>query len=274
MQMMRQMIKNRWMAVPLAAVTALGLTSCSSSSSAKVTASASATASPTPALSGTVTVLAASSLTATFTTLGKQFEALHPGVTVKFSFAGSGTLASQITAGAPADVFAAASPGSMSTVTAAGDNVSAPVTFTKNELEIATAPGNPLNITTLADLAKPGVKVSLCDASEPCGAASTTVLQAAGVKVTPVTLVDEDTADVTDIEDGQVDASLVYHSDVIGAGTKVDGIPFALAGSAILSYPIVVLKGAPDPTAAQAFVAYVLSSEGSSVLTSAGFLAP
>jgi len=275
-QKMRLTTKNRWIAAPLAAAAALALTSCSSATSppAATASGAQSSAASDPALSGTVTVFAAASLQKAFTALGTQFEAAHPGVTVKFSFAGSGTLASQITTGAPADVFAAASPGAMSTVTTAGDNAAAPITFTRNELEIATAPGNPLNITTLADLAKPGVKVSLCAATEPCGAASTAVLQQAGVKVTPVTLEPEDTADVTAIESGQVDASLVYHSDVLGSGGKVTGIPFALAASNILNYPIVLLKNAPDATAAQAFITYILSSAGQSVLTTAGFMAP
>ena len=261
--------------MPVAAAAALALSSCSSSSSSTPPAAgSSSSAAQTPAITGTVTVLAASSLQATFTTLGKQFEAAHPGVTVKFSFAGSGTLATQITQGAPADVFAAASPGAMSTVTTAGDNAAPPVTFTRNQLEIAVAPGNPLHIATLADLAKSGVKVSLCAATEPCGAASVAVLKTAGVNLTPVTLEADDTADVTAIESGQVDASLVYHSDVLGAAGKVTGIPFSQSSTAILSYPIAVLKNAPDPTAAQAFVAYILSSAGSSVLISAGFLAP
>ena len=273
---MRSTMKSSWIAAPVALATTLALTSCSSSSSPAAASSTGARGSATsaPAISGTVTVLAASSLQATFTTLGKQFEAAHPGVTVKFSFAGSGTLAGQITSGAPADVFAAASSGSMATVTNAGDNDGAPTTFTRNILEIATAPGNPLGITTLADLAKPGVKVSLCAATEPCGAAATAVLQTAGVKLTPVTLEADDTADVTAIESGQVDASLVYHSDVLGAGSKITGIQFSQASSAILDYPIVVLKDAPDPAAAKAFVAYILSSAGSSVLLAAGFMAP
>ncbi|HEV2636624.1 MAG TPA: molybdate ABC transporter substrate-binding protein [Actinocrinis sp.] len=275
---MRSTNKSRWIAAPLAVAAAFALASCSSSSTpaaAGTPAAASAGASSAgPALSGTVTVLAASSLQAAFTTLGKQFEAAHPGVTVKFSFAGSGTLATQITGGAPADVFAAASPGSMATLTKASDTAAAPVTFTRNQLEIATAPGNPLDISSLADLAKPGVKVSLCAATEPCGAASQQVLTTAGVKVTPVTLAADDTADVTAIESGQVDASLVYHSDVLTAGGKVTGVQFPESASAILSYPIAVLKNAPDPTAAQAFVAYILSSDGSAVLTAAGFLAP
>jgi len=262
---------------PVAAVTALALTSCSSTSTTSSTAAAKPSGSQTssgPILSGTVTVLAAASLQTSFTTLGKQFEAANPGVTVKFSFAGSDTLATQITQGAPADVFAAASPTTMNTVVTAGDNAAAPVTFTRNELEIATAPGNPLGITSLAGLAKSGVKVSLCASTVPCGAASLTVLKAAGVDVTPVTEVTDDTTDVTDVEDGQVDASLVYHSDLVGDSGKMTGVTFPQAGDAINTYPIVLLKNAPDATAAQAFIAYVLSSAGSSVLTTDGFLAP
>jgi len=276
MQTMRQTIKNRWiLAAPVAVVTALALTSCSSSSSPAPASSASASSTPSgPVISGTVTVFAAASLQNAFTALGKQFEAAHPGVTVKFSFNGSDTLAAQITEGAPADVFAAANSTTMATVTKAGDNAAAPVTFTRNELEIATAPGNPLHIATLADLAKPGVKVSLCAASVPCGSASLAVLKAAGVAVTPVTEVTDDTTDVTDVEDGQVDASLVYHSDLVGDGGKMTGITFPQAGDAINTYPIVLLKNAPDATAAQAFITYVLSSAGASVLTTAGFLAP
>lgn len=274
---MQSTIKSRWIAVPLVAAAALALASCSSSSSpaaAQSSAPAPAGATTGPALSGTVTVLAASSLQTVFTTLGKQFEAAHPGVTVKFSFGGSDTLAAQITSGAPADVFAAASTTTMNTVTKAGDNAAAPATFTRNELEIATAKGNPLNIGSLADLAKPGVKVSLCAATVPCGAASQTVLTAAGVKVTPVTEVTDDTTDVTDVETGQVDASLVYHSDIVSAAGKITGVEFPQAGAAINTYPIVALKNAPDADAAQAFVAYVLSSAGSSTLIAAGFLAP
>lgn len=273
-------LRTGWIAAAVVAAAALATASCGSSSSSSpaaagssAPAAASASASG-PALSGTVTVLAASSLKTVFTTLGKDFEAAHPGVTVKFSFGGSDTLAAQITSGAPADVFAAASSTTMNTVVTAGDNAAAPATFTRNELEIATAAGNPLKIATLADLAKPGVKVSLCAPTVPCGAASQTVLKAAGVGLTPVTEVTDDTTDVTDVETGQVDASLVYHSDLVGDGGKLTGVEIPQAGAAINTYPIVLLKDAPDAAAAQAFVAYVLSGSGSSVLIAAGFLAP
>jgi molybdate transport system substrate-binding protein len=226
------------------------------------------------ALSGPVTVLAAASLNHTFTELGKRFEAAHPGVTVRFSFGGSDSLAAQITQGAPADVFAAASTTTMGTVTKAGDAVGSPVVFVRNELEIAVAPGNPLKIAALADLARPGVKVALCAPSVPCGAAAQKALKAAGVTLTPVTEEQDVTSALTKVELGSVDAALVYHTDVAGGAGKVSGVDFAAAAAAINNYPITVLKDAPNPVAAQAFEQYVLSAAGQGVLLQAGFLKP
>lgn len=261
-----------------AAVTAglIAVAGCSSNSNTSPVASGASAASGAnaPAFSGTVTVFAAASLNKTFTTLGHQFEAAHPGVTVKFSFGGSDTLAAQITQGAPADVFAAASTTTMGTVTRAGDAIGAPIVFVRNELEIAVAPGDPLKIQSLADLVKPGVKVALCAPTVPCGAAAKKALAAADVRLTPVTLEQDVTSALTKVELGSVDAALVYHTDVAGAGGKVVGIPFPEAASAINTYPIAVLKDAPNPTAAQAFEAYVLSSAGESVLIQAGFIKP
>jgi molybdate transport system substrate-binding protein len=261
------------------ALAATAVAGCSDSPASNVvsasSSSAGASASPTaPALSGTVTVFAAASLNQVFTTLGRQFEAAHPGVTVKFSFGGSDTLAAQITQGAPADVFAAASTTTMATVTKAGDNADTPTVFVRNELEIAVAPGDPLKIATLQDLAKSGVKVALCAATVPCGAAAQKALKAAGVKLTPVTEEQDVTSALTKVELGSVDAALVYHTDVAGSGGKVDGVDFAAAASAINTYPITVLKDAPNPTAAAAFEQYVLSDTGESVLLNAGFIKP
>ncbi len=227
-----------------------------------------------PALSGTVTVFAAASLDQTFTELGKQFEAAHPGVTVKFSFGGSDTLAAQITQGAPADVFASASTTTMSTVTKAGDGAGTPVVFVKNALEIAVAPGNPMKIATLQDLTGSGVKVALCAPAVPCGVAAQKALKAANVKLTPVTQEQDVTSALTKVELGSVDAALVYHTDVAGAGGKVTGIDFPAAQSAINAYPIIVLKDAPNATAAAAFESYVLSGAGREVLFKTGFLKP
>ena len=100
-------------------------------------------------------MLAAASLTESFNQIGKDFEAANPTIKVTFSYGGSSGLAQQITSGAPADVFAAASPATMKTVTDAGDATGDPVTFVKNQLVIAVPKGNPKHVATLADLTKP-----------------------------------------------------------------------------------------------------------------------
>ena len=228
----------------------------------------------TSQLSGELVVFAAASLTDSFTQLGEQFEDAHPEVSVTFNFAGSSTLAQQINEGAPADVFAAASPATMQTVTDAGGNAGAPVTFTRNQLVIAVPAGNPDGITGLADLAEPGVTVALCAAQVPCGAAAATALEAAGVELTPVTLEQDVRAALSRVILGEVDAALVYRTDVVAAGGDVAGVEFPESASAINDYPMVVLAEAPNPAAAEAFVDYVLSADGQAVLTEAGFQAP
>jgi molybdate transport system substrate-binding protein len=232
-----------------------------------------AAASPS-ALSGNVVVFAASSLQVTFTTLIADFETANPGVKVTPSYGGSDTLAAQITQGAPVDVFAAASTATMGTVTTAGDAVGTPQVFAKNELEIAVAPNNPDHIATLADVTKSGVKLAVCAPTVPCGAAATKAFAAAKLTPHPVTLEQNVTSVLTKLELGEVDAGIVYQTDVKSAGSKVTGVNFAEAASAINTYPIAVLKGAKNPTGAQAFVAYVVSAAGQQLLQAAGFQQP
>ncbi|MGN9845926.1 molybdate ABC transporter substrate-binding protein [Nonomuraea sp. H19] len=220
-----------------------------------------------------VNVFAAASLTGTFTELGKTFEAAHPGTTVRFNFGSSATLAQQITQGAPADVFAAASPATMKIVTDASA-ASAPVTFVRNKLQIAVPAGNPAKVDRLQDLADPKVKVALCAEQVPCGAAAVKALGAAGVKVTPVTLEQDVKATLTKVELGEVDAALVYKTDVIASAGKVRGIDFPEAGQAINDYPIAVLAKAPAGGPAEEFVDLVLSRQGKDVFAKAGFEVP
>lgn len=260
-----------------AAVSLAGVAGCSSSGSAAAASSSSSGSAASPStspLTGTVTVFAAASLTGTFTQLGKDFEAAHPGVTVKFNFGGSDTLAASIVSGAPADVFAAASTTTMGTVTKAGDATGTPTVFVKNQLEIAVPPGDPKGIKTLSDLTKPGIKVALCAPTVPCGAAAVKAEAAGKIKINPVTLETDVKSALTKVELGEVDAALVYQTDVKAAGGKVEGMDFAEAAKAINTYPIVALKDAPNSAAAQAFVAFVLSAQGHDVLSAAGFQNP
>ncbi|WP_328474335.1 molybdate ABC transporter substrate-binding protein [Actinoplanes sp. NBC_00393] len=225
-------------------------------------------------VSGAVTVFAAASLTESFTTLGKQFEQAHPGTTVTFNFAGSSALATQINEGAPADVFASAAPKQMAAVTDAGNAAGTPTTFVKNQLVIAVAKGNPKGIQGLADLAKPDVKVALCAEAVPCGAAAKTAIDAAAAKITPVTLEQDVKAALSKVKLGEVDAALVYRTDAKAAAADVDAVEFPESDKAINDYPIVVLKDAKNTAGAQAFLDYVLSADGTKVLTDAGFQAP
>ncbi|MET8151352.1 molybdate ABC transporter substrate-binding protein [Actinoplanes sp. NPDC049668] len=225
-------------------------------------------------VTGDITVFAPASLTESFTTIGKDFEAANPGTKVVFNFAGSSALATQINQGAPADVFASASPATMKTVTDAGNAEGAPTTFVKNQLVIAVPEGNPKGVKGLADLTGPGVKVALCAEQVPCGAAATKALAAAGVKITPVTLEQDVKAALSKVKLGEVDAALVYRTDAKASDADVDGIEFPESAGAINEYPIVVLKNAPNKAGGQAFVAYVQSDKARTVLTTAGFQAP
>jgi molybdate transport system substrate-binding protein len=225
-----------------------------------------------PGPAGPVTVLAAASLTESFTTIGKRFEAANPGTSVTFSFAGSSQLARQIAAGAPADVFAAASPATMRTVMDAGDNAGEPVVFVRNQLVIAVPRGNPARVASLADLARPGLKLALCAEQVPCGAAARTVL--AGRAVTPVTLEQDVKAALAKVRLGEVDAALVYRTDVRAAAGDVEGVEFPESAGAVNDYPIVALRHAPNAAGAAAFVAYVRGPAAAEVLTAAGFQPP
>ena len=191
-----------------------------------------------------------------------------------FNFGGSSGLATQINQGAPADVFASASPKTMTTVTDAGNGDGTPVTFVRNQLVIAVPKGNAKAVRTLADLAGPGVKVALCAEQVPCGAAAGQALATAGVKLTPVTLEQDVKGALSKVKLGEVDAALVYRTDARTAAPDVEGIEFTESAGAINDYPIVVLKDAPNKAGAQAFVSYVQSDRAGSVLSQAGFQAP
>ncbi|MFJ8537357.1 molybdate ABC transporter substrate-binding protein [Streptomyces sp. NPDC093591] len=246
----------------------LALSACSASGDSSSSAAASGK------LSGTVTVFAAASLKESFTTLGKEFEKAHPGTEVTFSFGGSDALAASITGGAPADVFASASPKTMKIVTDAGDASGTPATFVRNQLEIATLPGNPDKVASLKDLTDSGLKVVLCDKAVPCGAAAQKALDASGLKLTPVSYEEDVKGALNKVVLKEADAAVVYKSDVEAAGDKVEGVDFPESADAINDYPITLLKDAPNAGAAKAFIALVRSAEGQKVLNAAGFLKP
>jgi molybdate transport system substrate-binding protein len=256
----------RRFAVVAAGVVAVAVAGCSSSSSSPSAASSSAA----PV---TITVFAAASLTETFTQLGKQFAAAHKGDTVKFSFGPSSGLSEQITSGAPADVFASAATANMDTVVKAGD-ASNPQNFAKNIMEVATPPNNPANVTSVNDLAKSSVKVALCQPQVPCGVVAAEVFKNAGITVKPVTLQPDVKSVLTQVETGNVDAGMVYVTDVKAAGTKVKGVTIPAGQNASTLYPIATISSSKHESVAKEFVDYVLSPAGQQVLAAAGFEKP
>jgi molybdate transport system substrate-binding protein len=224
-------------------------------------------------VTGTLTVFAAASLTDVFPDLGRQLEDEHPGLRVRFNFAGSSALATQITQGAPVDVFASANEAQMAVVTDAG-LAEHPEVFAANVLEIAVPAGNPGNVTGLRDLARTELTVALCAPEVPCGAAAQQVLATAGVTAAPDTLEEDVRAALTKVELGEVDAALVYASDIASAGRDVEGIPVPEAETAVNRYPVCVVQHAPNPQAARAFVELLLSERGRQALVDAGFREP
>ena len=230
-------------------------------------------ASASPALSGDITVLAASSLTESFTRLGKDFETAHPGVKVTFSFAASSALATQITSGAPADVFASASARNMDRVVAAGA-ASDPTVFAKNVMEIAVPPTNPGKVTGLGSLTSASVKTALCQPQVPCGATAAMVFTNAKITVTPVTLEPDVKSVLSKVQLGEVDAGVVYATDVLAARDKVMGVEIPADVNASTAYPISTLTNSANATVAASFVDYVLSEDAASVLAASGFEKP
>jgi molybdate transport system substrate-binding protein len=223
--------------------------------------------------SNMITVAAAASLTEAFTQIGKEFEATKPGTTVIFSFGSSATLATQIEEGAPVDVFAAANPATMKTVTDVGA-AEPPTNFVSNVLQIAVPKGNPGGIRGLKDFADKSKKIATCAPQVPCGAAAVKVFSAAKITPAPDTLEQDVKATLQKVSSNEVDAALVYRTDVIAAKDTVDGLEFPEARRAVNVYPIAVLKGSMSAAAAQQFVDYVLSADGQAVLRRAGFGKP
>ncbi|MDK3255287.1 molybdate ABC transporter substrate-binding protein [Blastococcus capsensis] len=222
---------------------------------------------------GTLTVLAAASLTDVFDRLAERFREEHPGVDLRISYGGSDGLAVAITQGAPADVFASAAEEQMAVVTGAG-LAAEPETFAGNVLTIAVPEGNPAGITGLADLAREELTLAVCAPEVPCGAAAGELLEVAGVQARPDTYEEDVRAALNKVGLGEVDAALVYATDVAARPDRVDGVEVPEADSVVNDYPVAVLDDAPNPAAARAFVDLLLSDEGREVLARAGFRAP
>ncbi len=259
----------------------LTLAGCTDSASSSQGAASSTSAAESGELTGTLTVFAAASLTDVFTELGDRLMTENPDLDIRFNFAGSSALAMQITQGAAADVFASADETQMGKVTDAGLAVD-PEVFATNGLMLVVPADNPMGIALpggggipgLAEILDHDVTMAVCAPEVPCGAAAAKVLEAAGMSAYPDTYEDDVRAVLTKVELGEVDAGLVYVSDVHAAGDKVLAFAFSESSQAINRYPISVVADSPNPAAAQAFVDLVLSDAGQQILRDAGFLEP
>lgn len=221
-----------------------------------------------------IVVFAAVPLKPTFTLLAGKFQTDNPRATVDFNFATSSELANKLAQGAAADVFASADSAQMDTVAKAGLTGSDPVNFATNTLVIVTAPGDPKQIHTFADLAKPGLNVAVCQPPVPCGAATQHIEDDTGVHLSPVSEEPTVSGVLTKVTSGQADAGLVYVSDARKAGDKVGTVNFPESASAVNVYPIAILKHASQPALAQKFVDLVTGPTGQKVLSQAGFASP
>jgi len=233
-----------------------------------------------------LTVLSAASLTEPFTEIGQLYESTHPGVSVYFSFAGSQQLAQQIIEGAPVDVFASASQKLMDTVIANNMvNSTDQAIFSRNSLVVILPLRNPAAIQSLQDLAHPGIKIDLAAAEVPVGKYSLDFLNK--TKMTPefgtgytdrvlgnvVSYEGNVKAVLTKVLLGEVDAGIVYTSDVTGHKDELLLIEIPDRLNVIASYPIAKTTASSHPDQAQAFIDLVLSPQGQAVLARYGFLA-
>lgn len=254
-------------ATAVLAAVALALTGCAGATESAPSSSPSATTEAST-LSGDLTVYAAASLTGAFDAIGEAFTAENPDVQFSPVYDGSSTLVTQILEGAPADVFASADEANMEK---APDAAVDPELFASNTLVIAVPAGNPGGVESLADLAD--VTTVLCAPEVPCGAASEKLLAAADLTVEAASLEQNVTAVLTKVAASEADAGLVYATDVIGRD-DVEVIVPDNADDVVNHYPIAALTDAPNPDAAAAFVAFVLSDAGQKILADFGFGAP
>lgn len=268
--------------IPFTALLALFLAACGPA--ATKSAAATPTSSRTTITPRTLTVFAAASLTDAFKEIGATFEATHPGVTVKLNFAGSQTLRTQIEQGAEPDVFASANTKEMNTLIDDGIiNRADSQIFLNNKLVVILPTDNPAGLSSLEDLARPGIKLDLAAKDVPVGNYSR---QALGLmdtsfgkgfkdKVMANVVSNEENVKlvVAKVQLGEVDAGMVYTSDAVAA-PELGSIKIPNSLNVIAEYPIAPLIGAPNPKLAAQFISFVLSPDGQAILHKWGFLSP
>lgn len=222
----------------------------------------------------TITVAAAASLTDVFPVIARAFSKRYPNITVTFTFAGSSALVEQLRAGAPVDVIATASEPTMGKAVSAGW-ASTPVVFARNSMAVALPKGNPGRVRSLASLADPGVTVAVCNAAVPCGAATADLLARNGLTVNPVTKELDVRAVLAKVEADEVDAGIVYVTDIRAAGARISSLLIPAGRNVTTAYPIARVSYSTKQAAADAFIQYVRSSPSAQgILRAWGFAKP
>lgn len=269
-----RIMNNTVRAITLVAALALTLTACGAATPETIeTPGSSPTAEENAApeepgadLSGDITVLAAASLTESFTLLADQFMAENDGVKINLSFGSSSALALTVSEGSPADLLATADEKSMGVAIENMDGAE-PVIFAGNDLVIAVAPGNPKNIEGLEQLTGSDALISRCAPEVPCGRLTNAALEAGSLTMEAVTEGADVKATFAPLITGEVDAALVYRTDAM-ASSDVDLVEIEEPMGQQTVYPLVTLS---DSEAGQAFYDYLLSDAGTAVLSKAGF---
>lgn len=224
--------------------------------------------------SGTVTVLAAASLTEPFERLADRLGEEYPDLEVVFSFGPSSGLVEQVVSGAPADVLATADNATMDNAVAADVVDGEPAVFARNTLTLVVPAGNPGDVTGLPDLAREDLRVAICEPQVPCGTAAGRLLAAAGVVAAPDTLTTDVKEAAALVALGEADAALIYRTDAVAEGDAVETVPAPDSDAVVNDYPVAVLADAPNPSGARAVVAAITGELGRSILAEAGFLEP
>ncbi|MGH3098131.1 MAG: molybdate ABC transporter substrate-binding protein [Streptosporangiales bacterium] len=220
----------------------------------------------------TLTVLAAASLTDAFKEAKCAYQKDHPGTTVRFSFAGSQTLAAQVREGSPADVIATAD---RKTMRGIGKYVRHPKPFATNRLAIAVRKGNPKHIETLSDLSRKDLKVILAGPSVPAGNYAREILDRAHVTVHPKSEPTDVRQVLTLVRLGEADAGMVYATDIADAGgPKVQAVAIPAKQNLIATYPAAAIKDSDHPDAAKAFTRWLHTPQALHILKKHGFDAP
>jgi len=232
---------------------------------------------PDPAssdVSGDVVVFAASSLTGAFGDLGDAFTEANPDVELTFGFAASSELAAQVLEGAPTDLYASADLANMARLVDGGAVAGEPTVFATNRAEIIVAPGNPLGITDIADLADPDLILVVCAPQVPCGTYTNDIFRDADVDLEPDSFEANVKAVVTKVTLGEADAGIAYATDVFAADDAASGVEIPDRLNVRAEYPMAVTTGSSNPQAAQAFIDFTVGDSGQAILATYGFTTP